>query len=156
MSIELDVQYALNDSDDGEPPSPELLRSWVEAVLKGRQSPAELTIRIVEPDEITELNRLYRDKDKPTNVLSFPFDEHEGLELPLLGDVVICASVVKQEATDQGKALLDHWAHMVIHGVLHLLGYDHIEPFDAEVMEGLEIQILDGLGIADPYRETDQ
>lgn len=154
MSIELDVQYALSETDDGEPPSPDLIRTWVEAVLVGRRDPAELTVRIVDVAEITDLNSTYRDKDKPTNVLSFPFDEHDGLDLPLLGDVVICAAVVAEEAAQQNKAVTDHWAHMVIHGVLHLLGYDHIDAEEAEVMEALEVEILKGLGIADPYLEA--
>ena len=153
MSIELDIQFALSETDDGEPPSPEVIRTWVDAVLIGRRDPAELTVRIVDVAEITELNATYRHKDKPTNVLSFPFDDSQGLSLPLLGDVVICAAVVADEAKQQGKALLDHWAHMVVHGVLHLLGYDHIDEAEAAEMEALEVEILAGLGIADPYLE---
>lgn len=151
MGVDLDVQYAVSD-DDCEPPSPELIRSWVEAVLSGQRDESELTVRIVVSEEIQNLNRTYRNKDKPTNVLSFPFEKIEGVDLPLLGDVVICASVVEQEAQQQGKPVLDHWAHMVVHGVLHLLGYDHIDEADAEEMESLEIKVLQGLGIADPYQ----
>lgn len=154
MNIELDVQYAVSDADDGEPPSSDLILTWVSAVLATRGEPSELTVRIVDEAEITELNRLYRDKDKPTNVLSFPFEKIDGLDLPLLGDVVICASVVAKEAQEQGKVEQDHWAHMIIHGVLHLLGYDHIDDVEADEMEALEIKVLAGLAIADPYFQS--
>ena len=150
MNVDLDVQYAIAD-DDGEPPSPELIRTWVEAALNGQRDEAELTVRIVATEEIQALNRNYRHKDKPTNVLSFPFEKIEGIELPLLGDVVICAAVVAQEAQQQHKSLFDHWAHMVVHGVLHLLGYDHIDEVEVEAMESLEISVLQGLGINNPY-----
>jgi len=150
MNVDLDVQYAIGD-DDGEPPSPALIHTWVEAALNGQRDEAELTVRIVTADEIQELNRNYRHKDKPTNVLSFPFEKIEGIELPLLGDVVICAAVVAAEAQQQNKPLLDHWAHMVVHGVLHLLGHDHMNEIEAEVMESLEINILQRLSIANPY-----
>jgi probable rRNA maturation factor len=153
MSVELDVQYAVTD-DDSEPPSPALIKSWVEAALLGRREDAELTVRIVNVEEMQQLNRTYRQQDKPTNVLSFPFDQSHGIELPLLGDVVICAAVVAQEAQQQHKSLHDHWAHMVVHGVLHLLGYDHTEQREAELMEGLEVEILQRFGIPNPY-ETD-
>lgn len=149
MNVDLDVQYAV--SDDGEPPSPELIQTWVEAALSGQRQESELTVRIVASEEIQNLNRTYRNKDKPTNVLSFPFEKMEGIDLPLLGDVVICAAVVAEEAQQQHKSLSDHWAHMVVHGVLHLLGYDHIDEAEAEAMEALEIKVLQGLGIANPY-----
>lgn len=150
MNIDLDVQYTVSE-DDGEPPSPVAIRGWVEAVLQGRRDEAELTIRIVDTDEIQRLNRNYRHQDKPTNVLSFPFEAPTGVDLPLLGDVVICAAVVMREAHAQGKSEQAHWAHMVVHGVLHLLGYDHMEEQEAGEMEGLEAEILQRLGIADPY-----
>ena len=157
MNIQLDVQYAIVDSDsdnDGEPPSPDLIQTWVEAVLSGQRDEAELTVRIVDTDEIQQLNNTYRHKDKSTNVLSFPFEQPEGIdELPLLGDVVICASVVESEAIQQAKPSDAHWAHMVVHGVLHLLGYDHIEDQEAEEMESLEIQVLEKLGVSNPYIE---
>ena len=152
MSVNLDVQYAVSD-DDVDPPSPSLIRSWVEAALLGQRDEAELTVRIVETDEIQHLNRTYRQQDKPTNVLSFPFEKLDGIDLPLLGDVVICAAVVALEAVQQQKPLQDHWAHMVVHGVLHLLGYDHMNEKDAEIMEGLEIEVLRRLGISNPYQE---
>ena len=153
MSVDLDVQYAVND-DECEPPSSQQIRSWVETVLNDRLEEAELTVRIVGCEEIQTLNRTYRNKDKPTNVLSFPFEAPEGVDLPLLGDVIICADVVANEAAEQGKPLISHWAHMVVHGVLHLLGYDHIDDEEAAEMEGLEIEILSILGIANPYIET--
>ena len=108
------------------------------------------------PDEAlfqrwVELNLTYRGKDKPTNVLSFPFEAPPGIEMPLLGDLIICRQVVEQEASEQGKPLEAHWAHMVVHGSLHLLGYDHIEDDEAEEMEGLETEIMLALGYEDPY-----
>ncbi|MFO7594271.1 MAG: rRNA maturation RNase YbeY [Pseudomonadota bacterium] len=146
--IELDLQVVTGADDIPDEP---LIRRWVGAALTGRREDAQLTIRIVDKAEITELNRTYRGKDKATNVLSFPFEAPPGVELPLLGDIVICAKVVADEACEQGKPLEAHWAHMVIHGILHLLGYDHIEEAEAAQMEGLEIELLAGLGYANPY-----
>lgn len=114
-------------------------------------SEAELSVRIVDEDESQALNLQYRGKDKPTNVLSFPCELPDGVELPLLGDLVICAQVVAKEALEQGKVLHAHWAHMVVHGTLHLLGYDHIEDGEAEEMEAIEIQVLLELGYPNPY-----
>ena len=150
MSIDVDIQIAC---EQAQLPSDEQLALWVETALAGHQEEAELTIRIVEEAESQQLNDVYRGKNKPTNVLSFPFEVPEGIELSLLGDLVICASVVEAEAKQQNKLLFDHWAHMVIHGVLHLLGYDHIQEQDAEQMEALERQLLRSLGISDPYQE---
>ena len=124
---------------------------WVEAALASYQKPFELTIRLVNIDESHELNHQYRGKDKPTNVLSFPFEVPEGIELDLLGDLVICVDVVEQEAIEQQKSLQAHWAHMTIHGCLHLLGFDHIEDDEADEMEALETKIITGLGFAAPY-----
>jgi len=145
--VELDLQIATADQSL---PTTEDFQRWIEAALAGHND-AQLTIRIVDEDEITELNRTYRDKDKPTNVLSFPFEAPPGVELSLLGDIVICAKVVQAEAAEQGKTLQAHWAHMVIHGCLHLLGHDHIEAEEADLMEGLEISLLADLGYANPY-----
>lgn len=125
---------------------------WAGAALDEHRDEAELSIRVVDEDESAELNLRYRDKSGPTNVLSFPADLPKELELPLLGDLVICAPVVEREAREQNKQIRDHWAHMVVHGTLHLLGYDHIEDDEAEQMESLETQILATLGIDDPYR----
>nr|WP_300313564.1 rRNA maturation RNase YbeY [Halomonas sp.] len=155
MSATVDRQVATAATDL---PDQASLERWVNAVLTRHpdQQDAELTIRFVDNDESQSLNRDYRGKDKPTNVLSFPFEAPEGLELPLLGDLIICHSVVALEATEQDKTLTQHYAHMVIHGTLHLLGYDHIEDDEAEHMEGLEREILAGLGIADPYASEDE
>ncbi|TAL91865.1 MAG: rRNA maturation RNase YbeY [Rhodanobacter sp.] len=134
-------------------PSPISFRRWVEAALRGakRRKATELSIRIVGADEGRALNRNYRSKDYATNVLSFSVELPPGMTLPLLGDLAICAPVVQREAVEQGKASRDHWAHLTIHGVLHLLGYDHVDDGDAMVMEALETRVLAGLGIADPY-----
>jgi probable rRNA maturation factor len=134
-------------------PSPASFRQWVAAALHGarRRKPAEVAIRIVDTDEGRALNRDYRGKDYATNVLSFPAELPPGVNLPLIGDLAICAPVVAREADEQGKKPRDHWAHLTVHGTLHLLGYDHIEDAEAEAMEALETRILAGLGIADPY-----
>ena len=134
-------------------PSPASFRRWVEAALAGarRRRAAELSIRIVGTREGRTLNRTYRGKDYATNVLSFPTDLPPGVRLPLLGDIAICAPVVRREATEQDKQVAHHWAHLTVHGVLHLLGYDHIEEAEAEKMEALETRILKGLGIPNPY-----
>lgn len=130
---------------------------WVTAALRGarHRAPAELSIRIVGTREGRQLNRRYRDKDYATNVLSFPVELPRGVKAPLLGDLVICAPVVAREAREQDKLLRNHYAHLTVHGVLHLLGYDHQNDTDAERMETLETRILAGLGIADPYRLPD-
>lgn len=135
-------------------PSPVSFRRWVEAALAGarRRRPAELSIRIVGTREGRTLNRSYRDKDYATNVLSFPTDLPPGVRLPLLGDIAICAPVVRREANEQGKPAAHHWAHLTVHGVLHLLGYDHIAEAEAVRMESLETRILRGMGIPDPYQ----
>ena len=145
----LDLQLACEQAE-GLPDEADF-RRWLEAVLPQFQPESEVTIRIVDEAESNELNLTYRGKDKPTNVLSFPFEAPAGIELPLLGDLIICRRVVEQEAQEQEKALGAHWAHMVIHGSLHLLGYDHIEDDEAEEMESLETEIMLALGYPDPY-----
>jgi probable rRNA maturation factor len=134
-------------------PSAASFRQWVNAALTGakRRRQAELSIRIVDAAEGRELNRDYRGKDYATNVLSFPAELPPGVQLPLIGDLAICAPVVAREAAEQGKPPRHHWAHMTVHGVLHLLGYDHIVDAEAEAMEALETRILTRLGIPDPY-----
>ncbi|MGV8941428.1 MAG: rRNA maturation RNase YbeY [Lysobacter sp.] len=132
-------------------------RRWVAAALDGRIREADLAIRLVDTKEGESFNRHYRGKDYATNVLSFPADLPEGLpegvKFPLLGDLVICAPVVVREAAEQGKRLNAHYAHLTVHGVLHLLGWDHEDEREAECMEQLEREILATLGITDPYRE---
>ena len=133
-------------------PSIDQFQQWVTAALTAvTKEQFELTIRLVNTEESQQLNKQYRHKDKPTNVLSFPFEVPDGIDLNLLGDLVICSQVVEQEAKAQNKLLIDHWAHMIIHGCLHLLGYDHINDKDALEMEMLEINILAKLSISNPY-----
>ena len=126
-------------------------RKWVAAALKGRIREADLAIRIVDEREGQALNRHYRGKDYATNVLSFPAELPEGVKLPLLGDLVICAPVGAREAAEQGKPVAAHYAHLTVHGVLHLLGWDHEHDKDAEAMEQLEREVLAELGLPDPY-----
>lgn len=153
--IELDLQCA---SDRVVPEETEL-KHWCELALRQRTADSELTIRLVDEPEGRELNRTWRQKDYATNVLSFPADLPDGpdgvplLDIPLLGDLVICVPVVEREAAEQGKPLSAHWAHLVIHGCLHLLGYDHIDDDEAQEMEDLERQLLAELGHADPYAD---
>ncbi len=149
MSITLDLQIAC---ENNQLPNEADFQLWLNTALLPYQKPFEVTVRIVESEESQALNHQYRDKNKPTNVLSFPFEVPEGVELDLLGDLVICATVVEQEAAEQNKVLVDHWAHMVIHGCLHLLGYDHISDDEAEEMEALEVKLLKNLTICDPYQ----
>ena len=133
-------------------------RKWVAAALAGRIREADLAIRIVGTREGRALNRHYRGKDYATNVLSFPAELPEGLpagvRLPLLGDLVICAPVVTREAREQRKPLAAHYAHLTVHGALHLLGWDHEDPREADCMEQLEREILAGLGLPDPYQQA--
>ncbi|AMG66882.1 rRNA maturation RNase YbeY [Providencia stuartii] len=145
----LDLQLACEETTGL--PDEALFQRWLEAVLPKFQPQSEVTIRIVDEEESHHLNLTYRGKDKPTNVLSFPFEAPPEVELPLLGDLIICRQVVEQEAIEQQKNAEEHWAHMVVHGCLHLLGYDHIEDDEAEEMESLETEILAELGYADPY-----
>ena len=144
----VDLQRA---SGTGEVPAPARFRQWVAAAATGRRDAVEVSIRIVGPAEGRRLNRDYRGKDRPTNVLAFPADLSPELGLSLIGDLVICAEVVGREAAEQGKPAEAHWAHLVVHGTLHLLGYDHQTAAEATEMERAEIQILDGLGYPDPY-----
>ncbi len=150
MSVEVDIQYAA--SGEGLPEPEEFVR-WVEAAVAGRRDNVELTVRVVDEAEITELNRTYRGYDQATNVLSFPVGDIPGVWVPLLGDVVVCAPVVRRQAREQRKTEHAHWAHMVVHGTLHLLGYDHVAPAEAEEMEQIETAILSGLGYGDPYAD---
>ncbi len=150
LDLELGVSYALPRRGL---PAAVSFRRWVAAALQGRIRRADLALRLVDEREGCALNRHYRGKDYPTNVLSFPAELPPGVELPILGDIVLCAPVVAREAREQGKILAHHYAHLTVHGVLHLLGFDHIDPREAEAMELLERQILAGLDIDDPYRD---
>ncbi|MEO8001927.1 MAG: rRNA maturation RNase YbeY [Arenimonas sp.] len=134
-------------------PSAQSFKKWATAAVTGRILKADLAIRIVDKKEGTSLNRHYRGKDYPTNVLSFPADLPAGINVPLLGDLVICAPVVAREAKEQGKTLAAHYAHLTIHGVLHLLGLDHEDDREALIMEQLERDILADLGYSDPYAD---
>jgi len=153
MEVYVDLQVV----SENQQQLPELaqIEQWVHltitAASEKKPDLAELTVRIVDCDESQQLNGQYRGKDKATNVLSFPFENPPGITLPLLGDLIVCKSVVEKEATEQQVTLLSHWAHMLIHGTLHLLGYDHIEDDEAEVMEGIETKLMIELGFGDPY-----
>ncbi len=151
MKVHVEVQRVL----DAGPVEADIQR-WVEAVLKHeKQKNMELTLRIVDEAESTALNSQYRNKDYPTNVLSFNYDIPAEVQMNLLGDLVICAPVVQREAAEQGKQEQAHWAHMIIHGTLHLLGFDHLNDQEAQKMEQHEIAILAELGFPDPYETTD-
>jgi probable rRNA maturation factor len=147
MTIEVDVQNATA----FEPlPDDAQFRLWVETALRGK-SEAELTLRLVDRDESRKLNSRYRGQDQPTNVLSFPAELPPGIDIPLLGDIVICAPLVGEESEAQDKSLPAHWAHLVIHGVLHLLGHDHQIEQEAVEMEAMEVELLASLGFGNPY-----
>lgn len=148
MTVTVDFQLAC----EGETPDAGQFQRWAESALTEVEEDCELSIRLVDEDESARLNSEYRGKNGPTNVLSFPFEAPIELDPRLLGDLVICMPVVEREAAEQDKAVNDHWAHMVVHGCLHLLGYDHIEDDEAEKMEALEIQILHSFDIANPYQ----
>ncbi|SUT91904.1 rRNA maturation RNase YbeY [Actinobacillus lignieresii] len=150
----IDLQIATENSENL--PSLAQFTQWVQRALVHEAQTedfpeTEITIRIVDEAESHELNLTYRGKDKPTNVISFLFEVPEGIKLPLLGDLIICRQVVEKEAQEQQISLESHWAHLAIHGTLHLLGYDHIEEAEAEEMEGLETEIMQSLGFEDPY-----
>lgn len=154
MSITLDLQLAC--ADNSGLPAEAQFQQWLDTAILPFQQEAEVTIRIVDEAESNDLNLTYRGKDKPTNVLSFPFECPPGVEdFPLLGDLIICRQVVEQEASEQQKTLESHWAHMVIHGSLHLLGYDHIEDAEAEEMEALEKEFMQALNFPDPYKDDE-
>ena len=148
-SILVDLQIATENIEGL--PTEEQIVQWATGAVQPEGNEVEMTVRIVDEAESHELNLTYRGKDRPTNVLSFPFECPDEVELPLLGDLVICRQVVEREAAEQEKPLMAHWAQMVVHGGLHLLGYAHIEDDEAEEMESLETQIMQGLGFDDPY-----
>jgi probable rRNA maturation factor len=152
---QITVQYA---ADKKMAPQKALLCKWALEALSFKRDTRDVTIRIVETGEMTQLNTTYRKKRGPTNVLSFPADLPEELarEFPVLGDIVICAEVVNREADEQHKQQQSHWAHMVVHGVLHLLGHDHEKDDEAEKMEQLEIEVLSKLGFPNPYADGER
>jgi probable rRNA maturation factor len=153
----IDLQIALTTDVTTAIPAEADFQVWANAALReaGVSRATEITVRVVDADESRTLNRDYREKDKPTNVLSFPNELPDFLrdqfEVLPLGDLVICAAVVLDEAAEQDKTTRDHWAHLTVHGILHLLGFDHINDTDAEEMEAKEISALQTLGIANPY-----
>ncbi len=155
LELQLDMQLAVDKENDL--PSEDELIKWASAALALRteHEEPELTIRIVDEAESQELNSEYRGKDKPTNVLSFPFEAPAHVPIPLLGDLIVCKQVVEREAVEQDKTLTAHWAHMIIHGCLHLLGYDHLEDEEAEEMEGIERAVMSELGFEDPYKNDE-
>ena len=147
MAIDVDVQQAT----EFQPlPVHRDFKLWVAAALQ-EKGDAELTLRLVDEAESRALNSRYRGKDAPTNVLSFPAELPLDIDIPLLGDIVICAPLVHEEAMAQNKPVQAHWAHLVIHGVLHLLGHDHMDEQEAAVMEALEVELLCSLGYGNPY-----
>ncbi|MCG8325672.1 MAG: rRNA maturation RNase YbeY [Thiotrichales bacterium] len=151
MNLDLSIQRAT--AQTGIPDDATIL-DWLTLVLDGKIQNAGITVRIVEEDESSELNRRYRNKTGPTNVLSFAYEMDTGSDSKLTGDIVICASIVAREAGEQNKELVSHWAHMVIHGTLHLMGYDHESDDDASKMETLECKLMSHLGYPDPYLEN--
>lgn len=137
-----------------EQPSEQQIQLWVDTALEDINHDTEIVVRIVDEQESAELNQQYRHKQGPTNILSFPVEIPDGIDLDLLGDLVVCAPVLAQEATQQGKPIAHHWAHIIIHGVLHLLGYDHLDDEQAEDMESKEIALLHQLNIPNPYTQV--
>ena len=153
MNLSIDIQKVCASEDS---PDEDSIKRWVSAAIRDERDECELSIRIVDEQESADFNQRYRGKNGATNVLSFPFDAVTPEPLPILGDLVICAPVLVREASEQDKTITAHWAHIVIHGVLHLLGYDHIEDQDAEQMESLETEIMLVLDFPPPYRILDE
>lgn len=157
-SLQLDLQVVCQHS--GTPSKAQFMR-WLQQALQNKRllkenslsTTLELCIRLVDQDEMQQLNHQFRQQDKATNVLAFPFEPLPGwfVDQQVLGDIVICTPVVFAEAEQQNKVALNHWAHLTLHGFLHLLGYDHIEEIDADKMESLEIDLLAELNLPNPY-----
>ena len=157
MQVIIDLQIATDEALESYP-SLELMTKWATVALKtgGRNKDSEITIRMVNSEEIHQLNSTYRHVDRPTNILSFPFELPEGVEdLPLLGDLVVCKEVLERECKEQNKTLEEHFAHLIVHGCLPLIGYDHIEEEDAKEMEPLEIKAMEELGYDNPYKDDE-
>lgn len=153
MKTKNNCHIVLHNTTSSKIPSRYHFQRWVNAVCKDRKKSGEVSIRLVSKKESAELNHTYRHKTGPTNILSFPFEPPAGIKLPLFGDLVICVPLVAQEAKEQNKEWLAHWAHLVIHGMLHLFGYDHVKRKDAVIMEKIEVDILMMLGFENPYIE---
>ena len=153
MNLSIDIQKACASEDA---PDEDSIKRWVGAAIREERDDCELTVRIVDEPDSADLNQRYRGKGGATNVLSFPFAAVTPEPLPVLGDLVICAPVVAREAVEQHKTPQAHWAHIVVHGVLHLLGYDHIEDSDAEHMEALETAIMLALDFPPPYQAQNE
>lgn len=147
----VDIQHSDN---IGSVPSNDEVASWVRSVLLRQNCSASVSVRFVDEVEIRSLNKQYRGLDEPTNVLSFPCDMCDEFGLRILGDIVVCEPVVNREALEQGKSPGDHWAHIVVHGLLHLLGFDHAEDRQAQEMENLEVSLLKEMEVNDPYSES--
>jgi probable rRNA maturation factor len=159
-TLEVDLDISIADDQGLSLPQKNLLVDWITATLVGadytakyNKPTATVSMRVVNDQEIAELNHKYRHIDKPTNILSFPFEPLPDVDVSLLGDIVVCAKIIQDEAMQQSKSIEQHWAHIVVHGVLHLLGYEHQEEQQAEKMESLEIDILSKFGFPNPYGE---
>jgi probable rRNA maturation factor len=152
VTIEMSVSENL-DAEEGDIPDADLVQQWAEKACLCDDR-VVTSVQIVSKDEMRELNNTWRGKDRPTNVLSFPMQSPDEVDLKILGDLALCADVINTEAIEQHKPAQAHWAHMVVHGMLHLQGYDHIDEHQAEEMEALEIRILDQLGFDNPYLEN--
>ena len=150
MAIEIEFSVS-EDIDETVLLSEENFQHWAQASYQGSEN-VIVSFQIVSSDEMQSLNKNYRGKDKPTNVLSFPMEVPVEVGIDILGDLALCHEVIKSEAKEQGKSAEAHWAHMVVHGMLHLQGYDHIEDDEANVMEAKEIEIMNGLGFENPYK----
>jgi len=153
MAITVNIE---NTSGSDEVPDPSRMRRWISAALKPHKKDAQLSVQIISDEEMIHFNSQYRGKPYATNVLSFPADIPDFIDLPLLGDILVCATVVSREAREQRKTPDAHWAHMLVHGCLHLLGFDHEDDEDAQEMEALETTIITGLGFPPPYDAVNQ
>ena len=151
VSISDELRADTPESADDDVPDPALLQHWAAAAYLDN-APAVASLMVTSASEIQQLNKQYRDKDTSTNVLSFPMQSPAEVDIRLLGDIVLCPAVINQQAKQQAKSAVSHWAHMVVHGMLHLQGYDHMEKDEAEIMEQLEIKILGRLKFTDPYQ----
>ena len=152
--VELSQSDEFNQDDD-EVPLLSQFQQWANAAYL-KDADVVASMQVLSLNDMQTLNRDFSGKDKPTNVLSFPMELPEQVDINLLGDLALCAEVINAEAKQQNKSQEAHWAHMVVHGMLHLQSYDHIESDEAEVMESLEIKILQDMGISNPYHSTNE